>query len=138
MRRLRGNFWFTQVAVVVAYAVAYILLRPLSDAHFPIIAGLRLGCLLLVPYRFWPALVVGELLPLAYFNFLCLAQFGPLAVLLETMPPIALAMPIVWLCKSRLALFPNKRLINVKALLICGLLVSLVWALVNLDRKSVV
>ena len=138
MQRIRGNFWFNQVAVIVAYAVAYILLRPVSDAHFPITAGLRLGCLLLVPYRFWPALVVGELLPLAYFNFLCLAQFGPLAVLLETMPPIALAMPIVWLCKSRLALFPNKRLINVKALLICGLLVSLVWALVNFGTIATV
>ena len=131
MRRLRGNFWFTQVAAIVAYAVAYILLRPISDAHFPIIAGLRLSCLLLMPYRLWPALVVGELLPLAYFNFLWTAQYGAPALLLETTPPIAIAMPIVWWCRSRLALFPNKRLINVKTLLICGLLVSLVWTLVN-------
>ena len=138
MQRIRGNFWFNQVAVTVAYAVVYILLRPISDAHFPIVAGLRLSCLLLVPYRFWPALVVGELLPLAYFNFLCLAQFGLAAVLFETLPPIALAMPIVWWCKSRLALFPNKRLINVKALLICGLLVSLVWALVNFGTMAAV
>lgn len=138
MHRIKGDFWFNQVAVVVAYAVTYILLRPVSDAHFPVTAGLRLSCLLLVPYRFWPALVVGELLPLAYFDFLCLAQFGPMAVLLETMPPIALAMPIVWWCKSRLALFPNKRLINVKTLLICGLLVSLVWALVNFGTMATV
>ena len=138
MQRIRGDFWFNQVVVVVAYAVVYILLRPVSDAHFPIVAGLRLSCLLLVPYRFWPALIVGELLPLAYFNFLCLAQFGPSAVLLETLPPIALAMPIVWWCKSRLALFPNKRLINVKTLLICGLLVSLVWALVNFGTIATV
>jgi glucose-6-phosphate-specific signal transduction histidine kinase len=131
MRRLQGDSWFTQVAVIAAYAVAYILLRPISDAHFPIIAGLRLGCLLLMPYRLWPALVVGELIPLAYFNILWTAQFGAPALLLETTPPIAIAMPIVWWCRSRLALFPNKRLINVKTLLICGLLVSLVWTLVN-------
>jgi glucose-6-phosphate-specific signal transduction histidine kinase len=131
MRRLRVDSWFTQVAVIAAYAAAYILLRPISDAHFPIIAGLRLGCLLLMPYRLWPALVVGELLPLAYFNILWTAQFGTPALLLETTPPIAIAMPIVWWCRSRLALFPNKRLINVKTLLICGLLVSLVWTLVN-------
>ena len=131
MRRLRGNFWIIQVAVIVAYAVAYILLRPLSDAHFPIIAGLRLSCLLLVPYRLWPALVVGELVPLAYFNILWTAQYGTPALLLETTPPIALAMPIVWWCRSRLALFPNKRLVNVKTLLIGGLLVSFVWTLAN-------
>lgn len=138
MQRVRGNLGFNQVAVIVAYAVVYILLRPISDAHFPIVAGLRLSCLLLVPYRFWPALVVGELLPLAYFNFLCLAQFGLSAVLLETLPPIALAMPIVWWCKSRLALFPNKRLVNVKTLLSCGLVVSLVWALVNFGTMAAV
>jgi glucose-6-phosphate-specific signal transduction histidine kinase len=138
MRRIRGDFWFNQVAAIVAYAVVYILLRPVSDAHFPIIAGLRLGCLLLVPYRLWPALIVGELLPLAYFNSLCIAQFGPSAVLFETIPPIALAMPIVWWCKSRLALFPSKRLINVNTLLICGLLVSLVWALVNFGTIATV
>jgi hypothetical protein len=131
MRRLRGNFWFTQSAVIVAYAVAYVLLRPLSDAHFPIIAGLRLSCLLLMPYRLWPALVIGELFPLAYFNILWTAQYGAPALVLETTPPIAIAMPIVWWCRSRLALFPNKRLVNVKTLLTCGLLVSLVWTLVN-------
>jgi glucose-6-phosphate-specific signal transduction histidine kinase len=138
MQRVRGGFWFNQLAVIIAYAVVYTLLRPASDAHFPIIAGVRLSCLFLAPYRLWPALVVGELLPLAYFNSLCLAQLGPFAVLLETMPPIALAMPIVWWCKSRLALFPNKRLINVKTLLICGLSVSLVWALVNFGTIAAV
>ena len=131
MRRIQGNVWFTHAAVVVAYAVAYVLLRPLSDAHLPLIAGLRLSCLLLVPYRFWPALIIGELLPLAYFNILWTAQFGVPFVLVETIPPVALAMPVVWWCRSRLALFPNKRLINVKTLLICGLLVSLIWALAN-------
>lgn len=138
MRALTGNAWVRQLAVAAAYALAYLILRPLSDAHFPITAGLRFGCLLLVPYRFWPALLAGELLPLAYYNSQCVEQLGLVAVLVETFPPIALAMPIVWWCKSRLSLFPAKRLVNVQALLICALLTSATWGLANFATMSVV
>jgi len=46
-------------------------------------------------------------------------------VALRAIPPIAVMMPIVRYCRSRLALFPSRRLINIKALLICALATSL-------------
>lgn len=138
MRALIGKSWIWQLAVAAVYSLVYLALRPLSDAHLPITAGLRLGCLLLVPYRYWPALFVGELLPLAYFNGQCVEQLGIAAVLVESFPPIALAMPVVWWCKRHLALFPTKHFINVQTLLICALLTSAAWALANCITLSVV
>jgi glucose-6-phosphate-specific signal transduction histidine kinase len=138
MRALIGNFWIRQLAAAAGYALAYVALLPFSDAHFPITAGLRLGCLLLVPYRYWPALFAGELLPLAWFNAQYVEQIGLVAVLIETFPPIALAMPVVWWCKSHLALFPAKHFVNVQTLLICGLLTSAVWGLANFVTMTAV
>jgi glucose-6-phosphate-specific signal transduction histidine kinase len=132
-----GKSWIWQLGVAAGYSLIYLALRPLSDAHFPLTAGLRLGCLLLIPYRFWPALFAGELLPLAYFNAQCVEQLGLAAVLVETVPPIGLAMPVVWLCKRHLAMFPTRHFINVQTLLICVLLTSATWALANSITLSV-
>ena len=69
--------WLQQAAVAVAYAIGFCVLREWSFSHWLLFVGLRLGALLLVPYRYWPALVVGELLPLA-FSRACAALEGPL------------------------------------------------------------
>ena len=49
-----------QIGVVVAYAVGFSLLKEISVSHWNLIAGLRLLCLLVVPYRYWPAMIIGE------------------------------------------------------------------------------
>ena len=130
LKKMWKSIWLRQVTVVVAYALAYRLLRPYSDADWPIEAGLRFSCLLVAPYRYWPALVVGEFFPEAYGNFQCLDQFGLMWVVLISIPPIATGMPIVWWCRSRMALFPARRLINVGALLSCVVVASLTWLLI--------
>lgn len=123
--------WPVHMAVAVAYALVYIAIRPFSDAHWALTSGLRIACLLLIPYRYWPALAVGELVPLTYMSWLCLDQFGIAWVVIRSIPPIATAMPIAWYCRRRLGLFPAPNVIDVKALLICVLTSSLTWALIS-------
>ena len=125
---LREHRWLTQIVVAAGYALAYFAVRPFSDAQWTLTSGLRVACLLLMPYRFWPALVLGEVLPLAYWNYQEGMDFGWTWMLLASLPPIAVGMPIVWWCRHRLALFPSRRLVNIGALLQCLLLLSMAWA----------
>lgn len=128
-----GKRWaaFHQVAVALGYLVLFALVRPLSDAHWQLTAGLRLGLLLLVPYRYWSALAIGDTATNAYQSHFYATQFGYPWAAVNSLPMIAFAMPVVWWCKERLALFPSKHLVNFQALLLCTLLVPIVWSLVN-------
>lgn len=120
-----------QVAVVLGYLALFTLVRPLSDAHWQLTAGLRLGLLLLVPYRYWMALAIGDTVTNTYQSHFYASQFGYPWAVINSLPMIAFAMPVVWWCKERLTLFPSKRLVNFQALLLCTLVVPIVWSLVN-------
>ncbi|GGA33821.1 MASE1 domain-containing protein [Dyella nitratireducens] len=127
----RGREWIIQIAVALAYALAYCAIRPFSDAHWSLTSGLRFACLLLIPYRYWAALAIGEVVPLAYSVFGNVGLFGVVTASIWSIPPMAIAMPVVWFCRSRLALFPAQRVVDMKALLICALVTSLLWATVT-------
>ena len=131
MGKRQGWSVLYQVAVALGYVAVYTLIRPLSDAHWQLTAGLRLGLLLLVPYRYWAMLAIGDTVTNAYQSYLNASQFGLPWAIANALPPIAFAMPVVWWCKEKLALFPSKRLVNFQALLLCTLLVPIVWSLVN-------
>jgi two-component system, NarL family, sensor histidine kinase FusK len=128
---LRENVWLTQMFVAAGYALAYLTVRPFSDAQWTLTSGLRVACLLLVPYRFWPALVLGEVFPLTYWNHQEGVELGWVWMVLASVPPIIVGMPIVWWCRHRLALFPSRRLINIGALLQCLLFLSTAWAFIS-------
>lgn len=131
MGKRQGWSALHQVAVVLGYLALFALIRPLSDAHWQLTAGLRLGLLLLVPYRYWIALAVGDTVTNVYQSHFYASQFGYSWAVINSLPMIAFAMPVVWWCKERLTLFPSKRLVNFQALLLCTLLVPIVWSLVN-------
>lgn len=105
------------IAVALGFALAYEAAHPFSPPQFGLGSALRLLWLLFLPYRYWPALLVGEFVPNFVAVYPCLEQFGGLWVAFRSIPPLLFMMPVVWYCRSRLALFPSKRLINVKALL---------------------
>jgi glucose-6-phosphate-specific signal transduction histidine kinase len=131
MGKRQGWLALHQIAVALSYLILYTCIRPLSDAHWQLTAGLRLGLLLLVPYRYWGALVIADTITNAYQSYLNAAQFGVSWAVANTLPLIAFAMPVVWWCKERLTLFPSKRLVNFQTLLLCTLLVSVIWSLIN-------
>jgi two-component system, NarL family, sensor histidine kinase FusK len=120
--------WLAQIGVAIGYALLYIAIHPLSSAHWPINAGLRFVCVLLLPYRFWPALLLGEALPNAYNAYICLDSQGWPWVIARSVPPSLLVMPVVWWCRTRMPPFPSKHLVDIKALITCVLLVSVVGA----------
>lgn len=128
----RARALLGHVLVAVAYAIGFALLRQISFSHWLVFAGLRLAALLLVPYRYWPALAIGEMGPLAYTGITWLDQFGWLWSMLIMVPPIGLAMPVVYWCRERLHVLPSKSAINMGALLLCTLLVSVIWTVSNM------
>lgn len=80
------------MAVAAVYAAVYRMAYQLSISHWELTVGLRLGCLLLVPTRLWPALALGEFLPSLETGLLHESTFGPAWALAVSVPPIVLCM----------------------------------------------
>lgn len=134
---MRRNVWLRHGAVALAYALGYVLLRQVSWSHWALFAGYRLSVLMFVPYRYWPALVVGETAPLAYASLSCLETFGWMWSSLMLVPPIALAMPVVKACRDRLNMIPVHGPVRMGVVLMCTLAVSGLWTLANVAALSV-
>jgi glucose-6-phosphate-specific signal transduction histidine kinase len=131
MQRDAGSWasrWWMHGAVALGYALIYAVIRPFSVTYWPFTAGLRVACLMLVPRRYWPALIVGEVFPLTYFNALCLEDFGLNWVIVASIPPIVLAMPLMIWFRNRAGLFPTPGMVNLTRLLGCLLVLSVMWA----------
>ncbi|WP_267221191.1 MASE1 domain-containing protein [Dyella silvae] len=89
--------WVSHLAIGAAYALCYALLREVSVSHWNLPAGLRVACLLLAPYRYWPALLVGEFIPVGYHAWHCQDDFGGRWALAAAVPPIwPLAAVVAW------------------------------------------
>jgi two-component system, NarL family, sensor histidine kinase FusK len=133
---VRDN-WLTQVGVAVGYALLYLATNSISTTYFPIHAGIRLACLLLFPYRFWPALLVGEAASNGYEVYNCLDTLGPVWVAVRSIPPCLPIMPIVWWCRKNMSPFPAKHLVDIKALIVCVLLSSAVGMIYSTTAYAV-
>ncbi|GLQ99926.1 MASE1 domain-containing protein [Dyella mobilis] len=118
------NEWLAQIGVAVGYALLYLATSPISTSHWPIHAGLRFACLLLFPYRYWTALLIGEAVSNGYEVYTCLDTLGLAWVLVRAIPPILPTMPVVWWCRTKMPPFPAKHVVDIKALIICILLSS--------------
>jgi two-component system, NarL family, sensor histidine kinase FusK len=120
--------WLRHAAVAVLYFAGYTALRHVSFSYWFLPAGFRLLCLMFVPTRYWPALLAGEVLSLGKISYECYETLGLGFALLKLFPPIALAMPIVQACRTRLGLFGPKQSVRINTLILCTLLLSLVTA----------
>lgn len=128
LKRMVANPWLRQAAVALAYAFAYALLRQVSFSHWFPFAGLRFSVLLLVPYRYWPALVVGEAIPLVYTGITCAGEYGWPWAFFMMVPPMSFAMPVFRWCRERSRLLPAGAMPNMNVLLLCVLATSTLWA----------
>jgi glucose-6-phosphate-specific signal transduction histidine kinase len=120
----------------MGYAIIYEAAHPFSQPQFVLGAAVRLVCLLFLPYRYWPALAVGEFVPNWLVVYPCLEQLGASWVAMRAIPPIVVIMPVVWCCRSKLSLFPTRDLINVKALLVCTIGSALAWTAYSYGAQS--
>lgn len=132
LKRIGDNMWLRHLAVALGYALGYTLLRSISFPHWVPIAGFRLCALLLLPYRFWPALLVGETASLAYTSIDCADEYGWIWGGLFMVPPMAFAMPVVHWCREQRRLFPTRNATSMNVLLLCAFAVSLIWTAINL------
>ncbi|RUL78243.1 MASE1 domain-containing protein [Dyella choica] len=115
--------WVRQLAVVLSYGLAYLAFRALSPAQWQITAGLRLASLLLVPYRYWPALIVGESWYYVYIGFVCSPVWGVAWGIGCAIPPIVFVAPVVyWVCRRWPPMLGNAAHIRMGHLLGCALL----------------
>ncbi|MBD8900583.1 MASE1 domain-containing protein [Rhodanobacter sp. DHG33] len=113
-----------QAAVAVIYLIALLLFRQILIPHWIVLTGFHLAVLMLAPYRYWPALFVGETLHLAYVSLSCLDQFGLTWAVVNTIPSITYEAPVVWWFRERRQLFPAKGAVNMAAFVSCALTIA--------------
>lgn len=85
--------WGQYVAVAAAYEAVYEITRYFSPPQFLLTTGLRLACMILLPRRFWTALAVGELVPLAQNAVFCADKFGLAWAIVISIPSVVLYWP---------------------------------------------
>jgi glucose-6-phosphate-specific signal transduction histidine kinase len=127
--------WLMHLVAALGYAIVYAIhttLYPFMDGHSYYIGGLRVAFLLLAPYRYWPALIVTDIGCRGVVLTDNLYEWGSAWFVTTLISGMASAAPVVWWCRERLSLFPAKKLVNFQSLLVCAVLVSLVWTLVDL------
>ncbi|SFS14501.1 Signal transduction histidine kinase, glucose-6-phosphate specific [Dyella sp. OK004] len=87
--------WVRYLLVAIAYAACYAMLRSVSVSNWNLPASLRLACLLLLPYRYWPALMLGEAIPVGYQAWSSHELYGLAWATFAAFPPIVLCAPVV-------------------------------------------
>ncbi|HEV2621038.1 MAG TPA: MASE1 domain-containing protein [Frateuria sp.] len=135
-KRIRSSVWLRQLAAAGAYALVFELLRQVSFSHWFLFAGLRFSALLLVPYRYWPALLLGEAGPLAYTAVQCADQYGWLWGTFFMVPPVLFMMPLARWCRERHRIFPTRATTNINLFLLYTLAASAIWTSVNMATLS--
>jgi len=131
-----GSAALRQLGVVLVYAVGYALLRDVSVSHWNLNAGMRVLCLLLVPYRYWLAMGIGESIPLACMGWSSHERFGMLWAELMTVPPILLSAPVLAWFRQRMPVFKDGA-VNMTSLMGSMLTGGIVSALVNTATLAV-
>lgn len=109
--------WGRHVAVCLGYALSYALLSSISVSHWNLPAGLRVACLLLLPYRYWPALLLGECIPLGYHAWHGLSGPGWRWPVLAALPPLLLQMAMTVWVRRHTRLLLDRYQINMPMLL---------------------
>ncbi|MFK2872387.1 MASE1 domain-containing protein [Dyella lipolytica] len=121
--------WVRHAAVSLGYALVYLAVVHIFDnSPWSFTAALRITCLLVMPYRYWPALALGELGGVIYVNFEFIARFGLMYAVINAIPRLVVGMPVVWWFRNHAALFPAPHLVDVKKLLWCVLTLAVLWA----------
>lgn len=108
--------------LAAGYGIALIALRNLSDDQWYLPAGLRLALLLLLPYRFWWGVLLGEASALLYLRLPHADHFGLQWVLVSSLTYTAWVFPLVRWAREDIARKPEHA---IQILLVVTAMVSL-------------
>lgn len=125
-KSLMARPWLGQLVAACGYGLIYSLFHDLLLSQYSLSFGLRLAVLAVTPYKYWLALAVGETASSAYIAVTCAETFGVMWSILRAIPMIGLVMPVVYVCRERLRLISAKRVVNVPALVLGALGVSII------------
>lgn len=113
--------WGQHLALAAAYGAMYEVARHLSFPQWMLTAGLRLACLLLLPTRFWPALALGEGIPLLEVAALNVPRFGFAWAVSEAVPMVVLWMALMKPLLGRWAVHDARGHIRMSLILVAAL-----------------
>ena len=105
LKRIGLTPWPQQLVIVVAFCGAYLLLRSVSLVYYGYWmpqAGIWLAGVLLLPRRFWAALLVTNLVAFIPVAYACFDQYGWSGSLLHLIPTSAFAMVVAWPLRAHL------------------------------------
>nr|WP_199047712.1 MASE1 domain-containing protein [Dyella sp. ASV24] len=123
--------WGRHVAVCLGYAFSYALLSHISVSHWNLPAGLRVACLLLLPYRYWPALLLGECIPVSLHAWRGFSESGWRWSVLAALPPLLPLMALTAWARRHARLLLDRYQINMSMLLGVILASAVLTALVD-------
>jgi glucose-6-phosphate-specific signal transduction histidine kinase len=118
--------WLLQLMAALGYGLGYSLFHDVLLSQYSLSFGFRLAVLAVMPYRYWRALLLGELVSCGYIAVTCADSFGVAWAVVRAFPTITLVMPVVYVCRERFRLFSAKRLVNVPILLLGALVSALI------------
>jgi len=129
--------WLRHVLAAIGYGLIATSLRQVSFSHWMLIAGFHFFVLLCVPYRYWLALLVGEVTSIAHLSYVCVDKYGLAWALTNLIPSLALIMPVIYLCREKWRIFPTISSLNIDSLLICSLFISVIRTLFSIGTLSI-
>lgn len=124
--------WGHHLAIAAAYAAVYEVTRHLSFPQWMLTAGLRLACLLLMPVRYWPALALGEGVPLIETAALCVSDFGAAWAVSECVPMILLWMAVLEPVRRHWTLYDERGRLRMPLVLSTALCTAIITAVATL------
>ncbi|WP_213948209.1 MASE1 domain-containing protein [Luteibacter sp. dw_328] len=120
--------WGRHMAVAAAYIGFYELCRYVSFPQWMLMSGFRLTCLLLLPPRYWPAIVLGEALPLLENAVAWGPKFGIEWALLAAVPMALLWIPALKPLCARWPIHDAEGRPNMTAILMANLVTAIITA----------
>ena len=130
--------WWRHLAVAMGYGVGVWLCQHLNVPHFLLLCGVHVAVLLLMPYRYWPAMIIADVLAQIPVAVACASSFGVLWSTMMLVPGIVFSGPIVYFFRERTRLFDRQGEVHIGKLLLCALVVAVVMMGVNEVQLSTV
>jgi len=122
--------------VVIGYGLLFAGLHTISFSHWVVFNGLRMAALLLLPYRYWPAILLGEAASLTVESMHHVEQNGLAWAFAHAVPGCLFVMPAVILCRKKL-IAQQQDVLQVADMLLYALLASLLLTAWNFITLSV-
>lgn len=120
--------WGQHLAIAAAYAGVYELCRFVSVPQWMLMNGFRLTCLLLLPTRYWPAIVLGEALPLIENAIAWGPKFGLAWGIIAAIPMALMWIPVLMWMRRRWQTHDTEGRPRIGAILAANLVTALINA----------